>query len=160
MKVTTSRFGEIELQEENILTVPSGLIGFPEIKKVAILDHKPGSPFRWLQSIDQPDLAFVIVDPLLVAPLYPMDIVLDLFEEPGTTLDNLAVACIATVPPNPEPITVNLLAPVAFNADTRNGAQVVIPGGRYSSRYLLHRNPVVPPVTAEEPQEAQSAQES
>jgi flagellar assembly factor FliW len=140
MKVQTSRFGEIEIDEDKLLNLPNGLIGFPEVNQVAILEHRPGSPFRWLQCIDRPETAFVIVDPMLVDADYPMTRVLELLDEEGGTLDNLAVAVLASIPPDPEPISLNLLAPVAFNADTRRGAQVILSDTAYSSRHIIARD--------------------
>ena len=74
MKIETSRFGTLDLAEDNIIHLPSGLFGFPDDKRYTLLEHKKGSPFVWLQSVDKGALAFVLIDPLLVTPDYEMQI--------------------------------------------------------------------------------------
>ena len=66
LNLSTSRFGTINIQEEQIIHMPSGMIGFPDAQRFTLLEHKKGSPFMWLQSLDDGALAFVLVDPLLL----------------------------------------------------------------------------------------------
>ncbi|MEE9384455.1 MAG: flagellar assembly protein FliW [Nannocystaceae bacterium] len=115
--------------------MPLGIPGFPGAREFILLDHRPGSMFRWLQSVDTADLAFVVIDPLLADPDYPVDLVrrslgflaLDASEE-------LVVLAICTVPPAPEVPTVNLLAPVGVGLSSRRGAQVVLHETAYNAR--------------------------
>ena len=139
MKFTTTRFGEIEIGDELILSLPDGLIGFPECTKVILIDHQPDSPFRWLQSVLQPELAFVVIDPLDLVPDYPLEKLKDILESERKMArpDAVAVAAITTVPPAPNPITVNLTAPVVFDSSTRRGAQVILHDARFKTRQIL-----------------------
>ncbi len=139
MIFSTTRFGEIEIEESVILHLPGGLIGFPGCKRVVILDHQPGSPFRWLQSLDDPALAFVVIDPVDLVPDYPLDKLKEiLFEERRMERPtHVAAAAITTIPPSPAPITVNLTAPLVFDSDTKRGAQVILHDPRYRTRHLL-----------------------
>ncbi len=139
MNINSNRFGEIECKEKDLLHIPDGLIGFPDSKKYVLFDHKKDSPFRWLQSADEPDLAFVVIDPLLIVPDYPLDQLRDHLAKDADRPESLAVAAIVTVPPAPTPITVNLLAPLAFNAQTHIGAQIVLRDERFSSRHIIER---------------------
>ncbi|MDD5308897.1 MAG: flagellar assembly protein FliW [Deltaproteobacteria bacterium] len=139
MKVKTLRFGEVEVPDGMVFCLTGGLIGFPLLKRFVILEHKPGSQFRWLQSVDDPDFAFVVIDPLLLAPDYPLDRLRDAVADGHQGSSEVVVAAITTVPPEPEPITVNLMAPVAFNAVSRVGAQIVLHDGHYSARHVLAR---------------------
>ncbi len=136
MKIRSDRFGEIEAPEEDVLHFTNGLIGFPDCTSVLLLDHSENSPFRWLQSTDSPELAFVVIDPLLIAPGYPMEKIRDSFNT-DVLMDDLAVAVIATVPPAPNPITVNLVAPIAIDAKNRVGAQIILHEKKYSTRHVL-----------------------
>ncbi|NLA75615.1 MAG: flagellar assembly protein FliW, partial [Deltaproteobacteria bacterium] len=74
MNIKTSRFGEIEIEEKRIILFNEGLIGFPDEKEYIIIEHRSGSPFMWLQSVNNPDLAFVIMNPFQVFPGYLKDI--------------------------------------------------------------------------------------
>ena len=63
MLIKTSRFGEIEVQEDQIITIPSGLIGFSEDRRFVIREDEAAKPFLWLQSVDNDALAFVMIEP-------------------------------------------------------------------------------------------------
>src|SRR6218665_1294624 len=74
VKVSTTRFGEIEVKEADVIELPSGLIGFPELKRYVLLDHDKDSPFKWLQSLDDGAIAFVLINPLLFKPEYTVEV--------------------------------------------------------------------------------------
>ena len=112
-----------------------GIPGFGQAREFVLLDHRPGSIFRWLQSLDEPSLAFVVVDPLMIDPEYPLDSVrrglgfLELAED-----EDLIVLGICTVPGAPHSPTVNMMAPIGIGLDSRLGAQVVLHDTNYNSR--------------------------
>ncbi len=70
MKITTTRFGTLDIQEEQIIQVPAGIIGFPEYKRYVLLEHKKGSSFLWFQAVDNNALAFVLINAILFQPDY------------------------------------------------------------------------------------------
>jgi len=137
MKVTSDRFGELDLREEDLLFLEGGLIGFPGCDRVAILEHGPGSPFRWLLSVDDPSLAFVVTDPVVVAPDYPLEALRDRLFDDGRRPAQVVVAAITTVPADGREITLNLMAPVVFDPETRHGRQVVLHDGGYGARHSI-----------------------
>ena len=143
MKISTTRFGEIEIKDNSVLDLPGGILGFSDCRRVVILEHQPGSPFRWLQSVDIPELAFVVIDPLDLVPDYPLEKLKDILvdERKMPRPKHVAAAAITTVPPAPAPITVNLTAPLVFDSDTRKGAQVIVNDPRFKTRHLLVRDP-------------------
>ena len=69
MKIETSRFGTVEITEEQIFTFPMGLLGFAKYKQFVVIDHTEESPFKWLQSVEEGSLAFIITDPLFLWPI-------------------------------------------------------------------------------------------
>lgn len=128
MNVETSRFGTIEVPESAVLTFPAGIIGFPASRRYVILDHDREAPFKWLQSLDDGRLAFVIMDPALFKPDYrpivPAPIRVHLGVEDG---DEVVWFVILTIPPHQTgPVTANLQGPVAVNPRTKLAAQVVL----------------------------------
>jgi flagellar assembly factor FliW len=72
--IKTTRFGEIEADESKAIHFMDGLPGFHDKRDFIILEHKPGSPFLWLQSMDTPDLAFVMINPFLMKSDYLQDL--------------------------------------------------------------------------------------
>lgn len=111
-----------------------GLPGFPNDLTFVLLDHRPGSVFRWLQSCDSADLAFVVIDPLVFVPDYPIDKARNAASFVGLSPDeDLIVLVICTVPPPPAEPTANFLAPIAIGQVSRRGAQVVLHDSGYTS---------------------------
>ena len=66
MKIKSRPFGEIEIRDEDILDLPDGLIGFEEYTRYVLLSIPEEAPFSWLQSVEDPGLAFVVINPLEV----------------------------------------------------------------------------------------------
>ena len=141
MKIDTTRFGTVEVPEEKIITMSHGLLGFPETRRFCIFQHKEGSPFFWYQSIDDPALAFVIINPWLFKPDYRVDLEAAMHAM-GWEGDrnNLPLECyvIVTIPKGePEKMTANLIGPIILNAETREALQIVLPDETYSHKYPL-----------------------
>ena len=143
-KIYTKRFGEIEIEEEKIIYFPHGILGFPDTKRYIVLNHfnKPDVPFKWLQSVDNPDLAFVITDPMLFYPDYaPVINKQDLKELGLTKPSECGIITIVTIPHgDPEKMTANLQGPVILNLTTREAKQIVLTGEEYQVRSPLLSN--------------------
>ena len=140
MKIETSRFGSLDLLEDKIIHVPSGLFGFPESKRFTLLEHKKGSPFCWLQSVDNGSLAFVLIDPLLVKPDYEIQISpqdmkeLQLADAP----DGIQTLVIVNVSPGEKvELTANLLGPIVINVKKKLGKQIILSDNQYSLRHPI-----------------------
>lgn len=73
MKCQSTRFGTFEVSDDTLLVFPSGILGFPDWTKYVLLDHDTDAPFKWLQCVEEPQLAFVILDPALFKPDYQCD---------------------------------------------------------------------------------------
>lgn len=128
MKYTSSRLGPLDIKEENVLTFPSGLLGFPESRRYVILDHDTAAPFKWLQSLDEPALAFVIIDPDLVLATYRVEVSAEAMDEvQAQGAEDLSTAVILTIPSDdPGRITANLRGPLLMNPRTRLCKQLVL----------------------------------
>ena len=145
MKVQTTRFNEIEVNEKDILFFPNGLIGFPDVKKYVIVDHPGEGPFKWLQSVDDPQRAFVITDPLIFFPEYKVAVHAEHLSE--IKVDNPEdgiVVVILVVPGDPWRITANLQGPVVINAKERLGMQMVLNDPVYTTKHTLFQKEEVP----------------
>jgi len=138
MRVESQQLGTLEIPEESIVTFPLGIPSFPDALHFCLLEVRAGSRYRLLQCTDRPDLAFVVIDPLLVDPAYPLDDVRGAAADLGLKPDEpLAVAVIVTVPRPPGRPTANLLAPIAMGLRSRIGAQVVLHDSPYRVRHAL-----------------------
>lgn len=147
--VKSSRFGDMEVSRDTLIEFPSGLIGFPKSRYFIMIDHKP--PFSWLQSTEDPALAFVVIDGFefgqafdLKPPLGDRDC--DFKQE-----DEYAILLIVTVRSDPRLTTANLKAPLFVNIRNRKGVQIIFDDARYSTRHPLWAEE-----TAAEPDEAGS----
>ncbi|MBN2712907.1 MAG: flagellar assembly protein FliW [Planctomycetes bacterium] len=138
MKVKTSRFGEIDLPEESLITFPEGVVGFKDDTRFVIFDCGDEGIFKWLQSCDRPELAFVICEAQLIVPEYKVLI----GEKERATLqlnkvEDGVVCLILTIPANPQEATANLLGPVVMNSENRIGMQMVLVNPEYSTKYKI-----------------------
>ncbi len=138
IKVNTKPFGEIEIDEMQIIDFPEGILGFDFVKKFIILDADDDSPFKWMQAYDEKDLAFVIIMPISFMPTYELTISPGDYEavkaEPG---DELLVFAIVTIPDNPSLMTANLQGPIIINPASRLGRQAISLSDRYTVRHNI-----------------------
>ena len=138
LKVNTTRFSEIEVKEDDVITLPAGLIGFPELKKYVLLDHDKESPFKWLQSLDDPAIAFVLINPLLFRPDYVVEVnEAEITELELSSEEDAVISVIITMPNNPQNMTANLKAPLVFNLKNRKGRQIILNNPEYSTRHSI-----------------------
>jgi flagellar assembly factor FliW len=138
MKVATARFGELDIAEEALFTFPMGLLGFARLKKFVVLDHKQDSPFKWLQSVEDGDVAFIITDPLYFKRDYHVSVrraEVGVIEPDSET--DLVVSVIMTVPADPQQMSANLLAPLIFNMANRKAVQYVLTDQRYPVKFYV-----------------------
>lgn len=145
MKCRSARFGSFEVKEESVLTFPSGLLGFPEQTQYVILDHDTDVPFKWLQAVGDPDLAFVILDPADIVQGYSVALTPEaLAELKSDRSDDLSIAVILTIPSeDPASVTANLRGPLVINPRTKLGKQVVLADG-FPTRHALFSSPAAP----------------
>lgn len=137
MVIQTTRFGEIDIETERVIELPDGLIGLPEERRFCLLESGLDSPFRWLQSIDRGDLAFLVINPydffsdyeIYVADEVAEELKLNQPEEAGV----LALVSIQ----EGKSLTANLIGPVVVNTRTGAGRQLVLENERYSTRHVI-----------------------
>lgn len=139
MKIQTSRFGEVEVQEEDCFEIVIPILGYNDEKKFVLLEHKAQSNFRWLQSVNTPDLAFAVT----MAGFFGIDYSFELPDEPQEcleieTADDILTLNIVVIPhENPRAATINLAAPLIFNINTRKGGQIILNDPKFKIDYPL-----------------------
>ncbi len=138
MKINTARLGEVEINEEDILTFEDGLIGFSEFTKCIELKMMEDSPIKLLQSLDNQNLAFFVVDPRLFAPEYIVDITKEQVESVGAkTINEMEVRAIVTIPDNPYEMTANLQGPLVICKKSCLARQIVNHNQDYTTKHRM-----------------------
>lgn len=138
MEIHSSRFGVISVDDDRIMTFPNGLLGFPSFTRYALIQTGSENYFFWLQSVDEPNLAFVVTDPAIFFKDYQVPV----REETAQDLQLTDPACAQTfVICNKvgEWLTGNLLGPIVVNAQNRLGQQVVLTEKKWTTRQPLLR---------------------
>ena len=128
MKGQSTRFGTFDVKDESLLIFPSGILGFPDWSTYVLLDHDTDAPFKWLQCMEAPALAFVVLDPVFFKPDYhiqiPLDALIEIHKEDG---DELSVVTVLTIPSHdPSAVPANLRGPLVMNHRTRLCKQLVL----------------------------------
>lgn len=134
-KFTTVRFGELEYKDADIIRLPDGLVGMPELKNWLILEMGNDVPMKWLQSLDRSDFGFPVSRAWLFTDEYE-------FSVPAATrkqLENhsetdLTTLIITTIHPGGVLVTGNLMAPLVVDTESRHGAQLTLDDACWSLR--------------------------
>jgi len=135
VKVLTKAYGMVEVNERQKINFPSGLFGFESLKDYVLLDATE-QPFYWLQSVDEENTAFILIDPFIFRPDYEMDINNEELIPIGITESEKAVIfSIVTIPPDNGPMTANLQGPLVINRDSRLGIQAVLTDSRWKTKH-------------------------
>lgn len=142
MKISTTRFGEIEIEQERIFDFVMPIIGFNNISKYIILDLKQDNFFKWLQSVEDPSLAFPIVSVFSMNVDYSIDLPDNVVENLKINkVESVLVMNIASIPQdNPQGTTINLLAPLVFNLDELLAGQIILSGSGYDVSFPLFKS--------------------
>ena len=136
MDVRTTRFGVIEIAEDRVITFEKGLLGFPDRTQFCLLEPGEDACFFWLQSVDDPDLAFVITDPTLFVQDYQVPIRPEQLSALGIDKveDSQVFVIVNKVEDN---LTGNLQGPLVINTLSRIGEQFVLADKRWTTRHNL-----------------------
>ena len=138
MDIATTRFGRLEVNEERIIAFPKGLLGFPQHQRYALIQTGEENYFFWLQSADDPDLAFVITDPTIFFKDYDVPIREEVRQDLELTDDGFAQVFVICNKVG-DWLTGNLQGPLVINAQNRVGSQVVINDKKWTTRQPLLR---------------------
>lgn len=130
MKAATRLFGKIEIEDEKVIRFEHGIIGFPDLINFTLIfddEKEDANSISWLQSLDEPEWAFPVLDPLAVCPDYNPVVEDELLRPLGPIAEeSLFVLVTVTVPANIEELAVNLRAPIIINTGTKKACQLII----------------------------------
>jgi flagellar assembly factor FliW len=160
MIIQSKRFGSIDVDAQDILNFPRGIIGFPDEREFVLVRTKNANAVAWLQSVPSPHMALPVVSAHALTPRYP-DVDIESYAEAaglGPSLDELAVLVVLNAPPG-IPATVNLVAPIIVNATTRKGAQLLLEGSQFTTREMFVLPSLAETAASNQVQSATSAAE-
>lgn len=131
MKTETRIFGTIDIADEKIITMPKGMIGFPDLQKFTLIfdedKNDKGESIMWLQSMDDGDIAFPVITPNLVKDDYTPNVSEELLSPLGEMKDeDVYMLVTVTVPKEITKMTCNLQAPIIINMDNNKAVQIIV----------------------------------
>jgi flagellar assembly factor FliW len=137
MQISSTRFGEVEVRDDAVLSFPDGLIGLPGTR-YALLGDAPDSPFFWLHSVDHDDVAVPVTNPWLFFDSYEVRV----SDEDAARLElvdpaDADILCVVRATEQLEDFSVNLAAPVVLHTNNRLGRQIINDAHGYAVREPL-----------------------
>lgn len=136
MEIDTTRFGRIEIDSERIITLPKGLLGFPQHQRFALIQTGEENYFFWLQSLEAPNLAFVVTDPTIFFKDYDVPVRDETVGDVQLT-DPSFLQVFVICNKVDDWLTGNLLGPIIVNAQNRLAQQVVLTEKKWTTRQPL-----------------------
>ena len=140
MIIPTRQFGPVDIDDTKIISMPKGMPGFPGKERYILLSHEEIDPMITLQSVDDPELAFALMDPFLFLTDYPVEIeraVQEMKWAVETPEELFIYAIINASGDRPEEITANLSGPLLIHTGLNEGIQMIIADERYPVKHPI-----------------------
>jgi len=144
VKISTTRFGDISIDESRIIRMKGGMLGFEHLGGYVLLMQDEKTPFWWLQSVEDGSVAFVVINSLAVKPDYEpvvSDGEVKLIEIASP--EDAVLFSVVTIRSDPFTVTANLRAPIVVNAKKMLAKQVVLVDPDYPVQYPITENNAV-----------------
>lgn len=127
LEINSKPFGKIEIDERQILEFPNGLLGFEGYRKFALIEESGEAVFKWLQSLEEVNLAFIIIQPELFQPTYRPIIPKSELQSIGlNSVEDALIMVIVSIPgDDPSKMTANLQGPILINKAAKSGRQFI-----------------------------------
>jgi len=144
VKISTTRFGEISIDESKIIHMKTGMLGFEHLKKYELFIQDEENPFWWFQSVDDGSIAFVVINSLAVKPDYE-PVITDAEEKllEIESHDDVVLMSVVTIRSDPFKVTANLRAPIVINTKKMLAKQVVLVDSDFPVQYPIKDNGAV-----------------
>lgn len=141
MTISTTRFGELKINENDVLAFNDGILGFENLKNFIVVDPGDSTLILWLQSVDKSDIAFPIIEPKIfkpdyVAKLLPMD--MDAVEL--ESLNDAKIYTVLTIPSDLTKMSANLKAPIVINNKKNLAKQIVLQDSKLPVQFEMYKD--------------------
>lgn len=140
MEVKSRIFGQIAINDDKIIHFVNGIVGFPDLTDFALIhDEEKQGGIQWLQSMQEPQFALPVVDPLTILPDYNPQVEDELLKPLGEIgTEDMFVLVTVTVPSDLTKMTINLRGPIVINAATMKASQVITEGETYPVKFPIY----------------------
>lgn len=141
--LSTLKFGEVTYKNTDVITFIRPIIGFDDLSRFFVISRPESEPFKWLQSVEDPSISFVILDPKLAYADYVVDIsVHDVRQLGGSdvTADYQVYGIVSVPKGHPERMSINLQGPIIINIKNLKAIQMVLNNANYDIRYSLFKS--------------------
>ncbi|WP_022851137.1 flagellar assembly protein FliW [Limisalsivibrio acetivorans] len=141
-KLVSKKLGEIEYGEEDVITLSSPILGFPDLSDFLLISKEDSYPFLWLQSVEDSNVCFILIEPQIFHTDYKPKLNKREFKILGAeeNEENIKLLSIVVVPSNPKEATVNLRAPILLNTEKKLAKQVILEDDRWQIKAPLFVN--------------------
>ena len=140
MIIKTGRFGQLNVADEEIISMPAGILGFPEFKNFCLVDPGDDVLILWLQSLDNPELSFPILEPKIFKTDYTARLSgMELRELKLENVNQSAVFNILTIGEDITQMTANMKAPLVINLREKIAKQVVLQENEYGIKHPMFK---------------------
>jgi flagellar assembly factor FliW len=140
VKINTTRFGELEVNKEDIINFNEGLLGFEDIKKYFVVDPGDNTLILWLQSTENPEIAFPIIEPKIFKPDYVAKLLpTDMNSVDLEDISEAKIYSILTIPANIKEMSANLKAPVVINNKKKIAKQIVLQDNKLTVKFEMYK---------------------
>ncbi|MBI5236845.1 MAG: flagellar assembly protein FliW [Deltaproteobacteria bacterium] len=136
INVITTRFGTVPVAEEKVINFVHGIPGFEKLRRFILIDHDKDGIFRWLQSTDEPGVAFLLTDPNIYKPGYTVPLRKSQAEELGAAgAEGCIVMVMVSASEASGQVSLNLKGPVVFNSINMKAMQCIVDREDYPVNY-------------------------
>lgn len=138
MRISSSRFGILEIAEDKIIKMQKPILGFEKLDSYCLIEQEEFLPFMWLQSLNDPAIAFIVVNPVLFFSDYRIRIHSNEVADMGVeSPENVETYVIVTIPQDPRNMSVNLQGPILINTENNLAKQLVMVNSEYQVNHSL-----------------------
>ncbi len=131
IEINTLQFGKLEVNSQNVFLFKDGILGFEDLRDFVLVNAEETAPFKWLISVESPEIGFPLISPWLI----------DLSYAPGKNLDlsKEVPMVVITLGDESGKMTANLKAPIILDVEEQLGSQIILPTDKYSTNYVLDK---------------------
>jgi flagellar assembly factor FliW len=138
MQITTTRFGTIDVKDESVLHINEGMFGFEHCTRYVLLEDRPDNLIKWMQSVDDSAVAFMIINPNDFFPDYEVELTDEQAKSLGLTdPSESAMFTTITISRDEDKVTTNLVGPIVMNLRTMQAQQIILSDDKYCTKHVI-----------------------
>ncbi len=138
MIVKSQKLGELEVPEDKLIVMERPILGFENLREFCLIEIEEIMPFLWFQSIQEPSISFLVVNPIVFFPGYHIEInPKEIAELEVARVASIETYVIVTLNKNPELITANLQGPILINTENNLAKQLILVNSDYKVKHSL-----------------------